>query len=507
MLIHLHIGIDKAGSSAIQSNMKLNRDWFHKQSVFIPNTGLTNTGYWELFRELDDDSFSKLHGELERASAYGFDQAFMSWEGINTYTNQQITTLKTRLDRYNIKIYVYLREQSEIIQSGYFQQVKTVEQRLQLAEFHQNRTLLCPDSRDYAAMLDRFAAAFGEDAINVRVFDRDLLKNQNVVIDMLDMLQLEPDSEFKLSPGEDNPSLDIVSVKLMNLLDSINNNHQLLEGKAGLLTPVRQTLRSALSRLFPDPLHEKGESVLDAFCKQSAEGRKDIVDVLLNIIDMDGKVGKYFFTAADCEVVRNFYAQSNRDVVQRYFDESWSHPDLFPYSKPRTNDATTESVDRAIHSRIDRVLSTINHPSWNGLPLEGGQLQAIAKPSDGWSTATASGVTSTSASATIRFRTYWKHLNFTHDRLLLVVVGASSNDYSGSRVFVNGHELGVYDLRKVQMKIPLDFLQPLGLVDIRAEHQFTVDDKGGSIASEPTGSFYTLNSLKYGRRGPERNST
>jgi len=117
MLIHLHIGIDKAGSTAIQVNMVLNRHWFLSKAIFIPNTGLTDIGHMEVFRDMSKKVFEKVDKELSDAAAAGYEHAFMSWEGINFYSDMQIRTLRHRFSGHEVKIYVYLREQAEVIQS------------------------------------------------------------------------------------------------------------------------------------------------------------------------------------------------------------------------------------------------------------------------------------------------------------------------------------------------------------------------------------------------------
>ncbi|MCR9104905.1 MAG: hypothetical protein NXI15_06430 [Gammaproteobacteria bacterium] len=482
--------------------MKINRDWFLKNSMFIPGTGLTATGYWEIFRELNDEDFSKLHEELRNAEDEGFEQAFVSWEGINSYSSEQIATLKRQLSDYQVKIYIYLREQSEVIQSGYFQQVKTGEHRHQLSEFFQNNDLLCPELRDYAALLGRFATEFGRNALKVRVFDRTLLKSNNVVVDMLDMLMLKPDSEFQLSPGEENISLDLASVKVMNLLDEYSENGFWQLESIKHRTHWRSFI-NRVNRLFPlshsGLLHKKASKLLGLHYGKGAEGRKIVVDTLLNIIEVEGSIGKYFLSDDECKIIRDFYAESNRRVVEEFLDESWAYPELFPYNKQRTNSLIDTVVNDAVLSRLDTIIATGSYRTWNGLPLKGESLGCIASTEEGWASPSESGVKTNEICSTLKFRVERNYINFTHKKLILIVNGQSSENYNGTHVSINGQSAGVHNLKRAKIPIPLTSVTPLGLVDVRMEHIYETDKRTKDETHITASASYTLTSINYAK--------
>jgi len=219
-------------------------------------------------------------------------------------------------------------------QSGYFQQVKIYKQRRPLLEFKKSpplrfknirrylaifppltryySALLFPPIRNYSLMLDKFAKIFGEDSIRVRVFERALLKGNNVVVDMLDMLGLEPDKDFSWALGENNPSLDMASVKIMNMLDADDASYQWL-GRSGKKFTVDRAQQAS------SPMQSQVSATLQLHYSESALGRKDIIDILFNLIVMDDKVEKYFLNEVECEGVKRFYAKSNREVVACIF--------------------------------------------------------------------------------------------------------------------------------------------------------------------------------------------
>lgn len=442
MLIHLHIGIDKAGSSAIQAHLILNRDWFHKKGIFIPITGRSHNGYEPLFRDLSEKKFADLNQELKAAENLGFQNVFMSWEGISYFTREgQLEPLKAMLKEHDFKIYAYLREQSEVIQTGYFQQVKTNALRLNIDDFHGNLRLLNPASRNYAVLLDRFEKAFSLEALNVRVFDRDLLNGNNVVIDMLDMLGLECDENFTIAPVDHNLSLDLVSVKILNMLDLYYEN--------------------------------------------DSEGRRRFVDALLNDIAVRGGVGKYFLTREDCDHIKDVYAESNRQVVARYIGEEWPHSQLFTYKKETFLDVRMDVVEAAIPGRLDAVAALNSHWTWNGTPLEGKAVESVAQLSDGWAHAENWGVWATNSTCHIRFRMQWLRRDDSHNKLCLAIRGNYHVGYQGSRVFVKDRCLGEFDLSQAEIEIPLADIHDYGLVDIRFEHRGEAPDDPSSKDPKP----------------------
>jgi len=52
--LYIHIGSDKAGSTAIQGALVANRDWYLDHGITIPIAGLRRSGYPEDFGDTPD---------------------------------------------------------------------------------------------------------------------------------------------------------------------------------------------------------------------------------------------------------------------------------------------------------------------------------------------------------------------------------------------------------------------------------------------------------------------
>lgn len=120
MRLTLHIGTDKAGSTAIQSHLALNREWLAAHGVYVPRSFLgPNNGHAELFQNWSVEALEQLSTELEVAAAQDFAQALLSWEGLNFYPATEIKKLALAFRSFDIRVVMYLREQAEIVQSGF----------------------------------------------------------------------------------------------------------------------------------------------------------------------------------------------------------------------------------------------------------------------------------------------------------------------------------------------------------------------------------------------------
>ena len=135
MEILLHAGLDKCGSTAIQAHLKDCREWFLARGVYVPATGLTRVGHFPLFKDSASPDWQKLGKELEEAGEYNY--AILSYEGLHFLEDEQLALIREHLQGHALTFLFYLREQSEIIQSGYLQKLKRRKQPYTLADYRQ----------------------------------------------------------------------------------------------------------------------------------------------------------------------------------------------------------------------------------------------------------------------------------------------------------------------------------------------------------------------------------
>ncbi len=379
MIVHLHVGLDKTGSSAIQFHTFHNRDWIHSRGMFVPQTGLTATGHNELFKTLFPQGFSALTDELEDAQKAGFDAAFITSETIHFLSIDQLVSLKSQLDGHQIQIYVYLREQAEIIQTGYAQQMKTRRQVTTLEDFKASKALLTPAVRDYDTLLEKLSTVFGKSAIDIGIFERERLRDGNIVNDMLEKLGLKPDHEFAQFDHQQNISLDLPSLVILNEMDLRNET--------------------------------------DVAARHAA------VDILMNDISLHGAGEKYFLSAEDVALIRASFAASNTRVVENYLDRNWPHAALFSYHGSPWNTSAPADIAQAVSRKNSVLARHTDYPTWNGKTVSGVDLQRFVVAADEWLPATAAGLCTQSAACTLRFRLEWRHITPAHSPIALNIAG------------------------------------------------------------------------------------
>ena len=329
------------------------------------------------------------------------------------------------LDGHQVQIYVYLREQAEIIQTGYAQQMKTRRQVTKLEDFNASKALLTPVARDYGALLEKLSAVFGKNAIDIGIFERERLRDGNIVNDMLEKLSLKPDHEFAQFGHEQNISLDLPSLVILNEMDRRNET--------------------------------------DAGARHAA------VDILMNDISLLGAGEKYFLSAEDVTLVRESFAASNTRVVENYLDRNWPHAALFSYHGNPWNTSAPADIAQAVSRKNSVLARHTDYPTWNGKTVSGVDLQRFVVATDEWLPATAAGLSTQSAACTLRFRVEWRHITPAHSRIALNIVGRTGAQVKDIQILVNGVALGelLPNASRIGLQIPLEQIPDYGLVNIQ----------------------------------------
>jgi hypothetical protein len=422
MLVHLHIGLDKTGSTAIQHHMVQNRQWYAERGIFIPRTGLSHVGHHVLFNRLFPDKLDEFHQELKGATSLGFDTFFLSWEGMHTLSAERLEKVKQLFPGHQFRIHVFLREQTEILQSGVLQNIKRGNNNRTLEEAKNNLDFLSHPKRDYKKLLEKFSRVFGKDSIAAHVYDKTLLPDGNVVKGLLASMDLKEDEDFVFSKQASNISLDVPSARV---LDEIDQNQQLTQPQ-----------------------------------------RKAIVDQLLNDIAKNGSLEKYFLSPQEVAFMRQHFLRSNRKVVKTWLGPDWPYADLFPYKKETSTALDEEAIDAAVRDKQQKLTTLQRYYTWKGDSLTGAQLARLAQPENGWNTADKSGVSPTSELCHIHFRPFWEALERQQTSLRLVLKCSLSPDHPAPRISVNGKDKGELQAGRNAIKIPFDTMNSFYCVDI-----------------------------------------
>lgn len=256
--IFLHIGTEKTGTTTLQAVAGINRDLLLREGLFYPeapgnrnhvglalyasetpNLDLRRTA--GLFSEDSLDAFrNKFPRELKsEIEASGSPRVFLCNEHLSSRVRrsrevERIATLLRPIAK-NIKVTVYLRRQDELFQSHYSTTVKSGRKHeLDPPANAQNRYY------NYELLLAPWAEIFGEENINVRIYDRKTLLNGDVVSDLFALMSIPEGAVLQRNENR-NQRLDHTSLQFLMAM-----NQYLPLSADDVLNPERGDLTKAI---------------------------------------------------------------------------------------------------------------------------------------------------------------------------------------------------------------------------------------------------------------------
>lgn len=416
MQLIIHCGLDKAGSTAIQAHVALFRQWLMRNGVYVPESGLSGFGHVALFRELGGENWQPLLEELRALDQTRYRHCFLSYEGIRAFDAAQLALVRDHLRDYEVTVLFYLREQAEILQSGYLQRLKSEAQPLSIAHLNADHSLLVPDSRDYFRLLRKFESVFGREGLALRLYQPDTWRDGSIVWDLLEFLGCAPDDQIAPSVQRQNISLDVQSARILNVYDSY----------AG------------------DSAH-----------------RAALVEDLLWLAQRHPGGSKYFLAADAVQAIRDHYRVSNAALAQRYgigfaCRDCAAHP---PGGRV---------------SYLDELARLARYPRWKGERLEGPGLAALLQHQPGWSRVESWGAWSLGDASHVEFRLPLSRFTGFEDALVLRFRGRYFADNTSTRVLANDILIGEFDLREGVVNIPFRLLDDDRVVHLQLLHQAPV---------------------------------
>jgi hypothetical protein len=435
MKVFLHIGTDKTGSTAIQQHLYVNRQWLLARGVYVPLTGLgKDNGHQILLNTMADEKMSCLADELAAAKNNGFTSAIISWEGMRFFRPRQIKRLIKMLHSDNLWVLVYLREQADIIQTGYLQKLKKNRSRIKISDFHGGLWTLSRLSAllscyspvwNYARLVQKWTRFLPDGHMLVREFEKQLLVNGSVVDDFLSVLGLCPDDEFVRIKRTVNISLDIESAILIHEHDEHGN---------------------------------------------SDESRKIKEYSLLSLIDSEGYGARFFLSARRVRFIRRFYCKSNESIRRLV---SLPSPEIFLKSPDCSKNYSPDYMLRSIEARRTKLSVLMRIPMLFGTRAPH-KLPTLDLLAFGWSQVYDWGAWSTGDRSIIRFRVPFWMATRDNAKLSVFLKGRYYGKNTGSNVSVNGVHFGCIDLREFprSITIPISSLHKNQVVEVQLVHQF-----------------------------------
>ncbi|MEZ5571589.1 MAG: hypothetical protein R3E64_06145 [Halioglobus sp.] len=470
MNIYLHIGFPKTGTSAIQSHIFVNQNWFHEQGIFIPQTGY-DSGIGHAFLLSSDDfplsssitsalgkretsALEELKQELRSAEQQGYENALISWEGFSICSEQVISQLKDALIGHHVSLLAYVREQSILYESTILQNIESIISISTPAHFIDGTVGESALRRfNFHEIFSIWKHHFSETiTIKARIFDKERLKQGNVVLDFLDSIGLEIDDGFQLQSRHINHSLDSRSAAIL-----------LIAREAGLQYKGLLQLSKAMSLV---------------------SSRND-------------SGSRTFLVPEERDRIRREYAASNLKLFEEHRPENATPSEItFPFLDSHL--ASPSEHDSIEYLRY--LYSGLSKPeleTWQGDLLASVKLARIAgPPNEGWRGPEPTGVWSQGPRSDIAFRLP----DIDHGKgptvVQLTIGGRYFGDNTKTRLLVGGKEEDV-SLQNRVLSIAIDDHVRENGIHIALKHQVPqILDKGKPVRHE-NGISFKLELLSY----------
>jgi hypothetical protein len=449
MKIYIHIGVPKTGSSAIQAHLAINTKWLEQHGYVLPLTGhVDGYGHILLFEDKTDEHLEKLAKELQQLETQGFESAILTFEGLNTFGTKKLANIKAHLDPHTVKVIVYLREQTQVIQSGYCQASKQRSQKRTIRDYLNNDGMLTLARYDYEKLLDRYASIFGVNAITARVYERQNLKQKNIVVDFLEAIDIYGTEDFILSADDQNISLDAGSTYFLNTFDSINS---------------------------------------------SDNDRDAVVDILLCEILKNGPDSKYFLSEEKVFLIKEHYRVSNQNTLDKYV--RMEREILFLNDNP--THLAEDNLETLAGRKLKLLDKLIKYRSWNGEELSGLALKKVASQTEGWALPERWGVWSKGGRSTIRFRILPTTISPDATSVALCLTGKYFSDNTSTQVSVEDGVFEKLNLEKSEIEIPLNLFDNYGRITIELQHQNPISPKDLSLDNDERKLAYAITKAFY----------
>tara|TARA_R110002124_G_scaffold76782_1_gene205765 strand:+ start:6273 stop:7463 length:1191 start_codon:yes stop_codon:yes gene_type:complete len=228
--LFIHIGRPKAGSSAIQHFLWMNKALLMEQGCYYPEAGQRHRASHGLSSTLlpkfsGENKFANLSAKSlyrqlieeidEQETA---DRVVISTE--NFYFVDPRKVKQFLKEKFNVKIICYVRNQADVLMSSYVQELK--EDKLQddnIANYIQDSTRL--RLIDYHANLERWARVFGRENIIVRPYEQGQFEGSDIFRDISHVIGVHVSDEFAIPSLKVNPSpaSDVLElIKLLNVM-------------------------------------------------------------------------------------------------------------------------------------------------------------------------------------------------------------------------------------------------------------------------------------------------
>lgn len=222
----LHIGRHKSGTSSLQRFLCENRGALAEMGFIYPSAAIRGYGHHLFAEQFSGSALRRTPFEEVRESeiSVGFLKALR--EGLEradvvvsseAFQNCRPSLIAGLFQEFDVQVVVYLREQAGYLMSAYSQRIQAQRESCSLREFERRMF-----KADYLVFLEKWRLHFGDERLQVRLFDRSTLLRGDIVFDFtsaclgLPAVQVE---RMRHHGSDQNPSL---GAKLVEFIRRLN---------------------------------------------------------------------------------------------------------------------------------------------------------------------------------------------------------------------------------------------------------------------------------------------
>lgn len=235
--IYLHIGTHKTGTTSLQQFFSHNEQSLKNQSFLYPSAGRPKKfphGHhnlvWGIINNNNYDpsagSWKELLTEIDFFNPKNVIISSENFSWPDCITAEKIFEIKEYLSNHEVKIIIYLRNQSDYLKSHYCQAIKIGYYSGSFQDYltYQRERL------NYYQRLEPWKEAFGIENIIVKIYDNIAINNQ-LIRDFLETINF-PLTEIRINSNITvNKSPNLKAIKIMRLLNIISQKYLKLSQK------------------------------------------------------------------------------------------------------------------------------------------------------------------------------------------------------------------------------------------------------------------------------------
>jgi hypothetical protein len=282
--LYIHIGLHKTGSTYIQKVFADNRSVLRELGIDYPQLGAEflwghHNLAWSLMpahplKNTEDFSLDQFLAYLNESKAQRF---VISSEDFEFLQSKQVSRLRDLLANYDVKIVMYVRNPMNALYSRWQESVKHGD-TTSIKDYCE-QLYIHPKPLDYAQVADIWANVFGQEAMNIIIYENLVVNKTDIALYFLnEILEVSADSEpsesaelselsklsklLKLPAGRVNPSSDMGVIEVLRQLNqlqhSLGHQEKLTDAFMRFVRshPQGQELSQYLQTLYAEESHE-----------------------------------------------------------------------------------------------------------------------------------------------------------------------------------------------------------------------------------------------------------